>query len=178
MALGILSIGITLVPVYLSFAKILLPENSNLTSAIKQGESLIGEFNENGDPKELRRAWNLSKLWLTAEKNTNHFVIEVKPGYYENAQTIILKKMAQILENPKIPSEVKGEIEVFYKNKSSLQEFLKADEEKRTEIIQKSLPFLASAEGFKWFDDMGSIYSRDGNCEKVFVINNLDGIIN
>ncbi len=141
-----------------SLARVFLPEELEVTNVIEQGDSRVARG-------ELLGAWKLYKGLLTEKKNIDDTVFETKPGIYQNAQAVILKKMAQILEHPKLPYEIQFEVEVFFKT-LDFSTFFQGNEETRRKFIEKVRFYLPSKEGFKWFDNMGSIYLESGDCER------------
>ncbi len=142
---------------HFSSADIFVPTQLQIDSLISEGD----QFAKNG---EFLRAWNRYKTLLTYN-DIGRIVTETKPGYYIMAKKIILKKMAEILERQDMPPEIRLEMEVFFSN-FNFSHFLDGNEETRNALIEKVRPYLSSQEGFKFFDDAGSIYFENGNCEK------------
>ena len=77
-------------------AEISMPIELDISHAIQEGDNRVARG-------ELLRAWNLYRTWLNEKEGINHAVFETEPGHYQNAQTVISKKMAQILDHPNLP---------------------------------------------------------------------------
>ena len=133
---------------------LLLPQNPQIDGILRENTESIKEGN-------LLKAWNTyKKLLENKDQDLTHIVTEVSPGYYKNVQEVILKKMAEILEKPTLPEEIKIEVDTFFTN-------LKTPEKSD---IKKVRPYLPSIKGFKLFQKFGEDYLEEGDCTQAILL--------
>ncbi len=133
---------------------LLLPQDALIDGMLRENTEFIKEEN-------LLKAWNnYKKLLENKDQDLTHIVTEVSPGYYKNVQEVILKKMAEILEKPTLPEEIKIEVDTFFTN-------LKTPEKSD---IKKVRSYLPSIKGFKLFQKFGENYLEEGDCTQAILL--------